>query len=301
MDIPRYNTRLDCFIFKLKFPLLLLEAREQIELLDKAVSLVHSLASLRRLLEVVLAIGNYLNGGSPRGGIYGFKLDSLLKLAAVKSVDNKCSLMNYLAQHCEKFEPQLLELNEELVVSEEASRVSIDGIRADITTLKKNVETIEAQIQACEADKDRDKEDRFAESLKPFKVSACKEVEALEKVFSGLCVKFAETVEPFGEDVKITAEEFFGLLRDFASAFDKAKKENEKRRVMLEKAEKKKRAEEAARINKEAKLKGPGAGVEGAEGGAVVVDVVGAQRCIRSEEIMGQLKASGQVGHHRNR
>jgi hypothetical protein len=34
----------------------------------------------KKVLEVVLALGNYLNGGSFRGAAYGFKLDALNKL-----------------------------------------------------------------------------------------------------------------------------------------------------------------------------------------------------------------------------
>eukprot|EP01036_Dinobryon_divergens_P010219 gene10219-13691_t len=101
-------------------------------------------------MEIVLAIGNYLNGGSPRGGVYGFKLEGLLKLATVKSVDNKQSLMNFLAYHCEKYEPTLLTLNDDLSLSEEASRVSIDSIRGDLGNLKKNLEVVSQQIELSE-------------------------------------------------------------------------------------------------------------------------------------------------------
>ena len=34
----------------------------------------------RGVLEVVLAVGNYINGGTHRGAAYGFKLDALTKL-----------------------------------------------------------------------------------------------------------------------------------------------------------------------------------------------------------------------------
>jgi hypothetical protein len=49
----------------------------------------------RRLL--CFKVGNFLNGGTSRGGLYGYRLDALLKLATIKSVDQKRNLMNYLA------------------------------------------------------------------------------------------------------------------------------------------------------------------------------------------------------------
>jgi len=41
-----------------------------------------------------------MNGGTSRGGLYGYRLDALLKLATIKSVDQKRNLMNYLADWC---------------------------------------------------------------------------------------------------------------------------------------------------------------------------------------------------------
>jgi hypothetical protein len=42
--------------------------------------------------------GNYLNGGTARGGAYGFKLDTLGKLESVKGADNKTTLLDILAK-----------------------------------------------------------------------------------------------------------------------------------------------------------------------------------------------------------
>ena len=41
------------------------------------------------LLKIILAVGNYMNGGSFRGGAAGFKLDALNKLADVRSTTQK--------------------------------------------------------------------------------------------------------------------------------------------------------------------------------------------------------------------
>jgi hypothetical protein len=36
--------------------------------------------AMRGVLELILAIGNYLNGRTAQGGVYGFKLDVLSKV-----------------------------------------------------------------------------------------------------------------------------------------------------------------------------------------------------------------------------
>jgi hypothetical protein len=47
-------------------------------------------------IQIVLTLGNFLNGGTPKGGAFGFKLNALSKLGETKSVDNKSSLVHYL-------------------------------------------------------------------------------------------------------------------------------------------------------------------------------------------------------------
>lgn len=57
---------------------------------------------LRRLLEVVLALGNYMNRGA-RGNASGFRLASLNRLADTKSSAAKgTTLLHYLVQILEK-------------------------------------------------------------------------------------------------------------------------------------------------------------------------------------------------------
>ena len=48
------------------------------------------------VLAAVLAVGNEMNAGTSRGQASGFKLESLLKLADVKGVDRKTSLLHFV-------------------------------------------------------------------------------------------------------------------------------------------------------------------------------------------------------------
>ena len=51
---------------------------------------------VKLILALVLAIGNYLNGGTQRGQADGFGLDILAKLKDVKSKDNSQHLLQYV-------------------------------------------------------------------------------------------------------------------------------------------------------------------------------------------------------------
>jgi Formin Homology 2 Domain len=154
--------------------------------LKKALAEVKGSPSLKIILSIVLALDNYLNGGSPRGGSYGFKLEGLMKLAAVKSIDNKTSLMPFLALHCEKYNISLLDISKELSSVGEASRISIESCRGVITNLRKNIDIIEQQLLLPEADAEKDSDDRFEDSLSPFKVAATAEINQIEGQFQNM-------------------------------------------------------------------------------------------------------------------
>jgi hypothetical protein len=51
-----------------------------------------------KLLEAVLKTGNRMNVGTYRGGAQAFKLDTLLKLADVKGIDGKTTLLHFVVQ-----------------------------------------------------------------------------------------------------------------------------------------------------------------------------------------------------------
>ena len=59
---------------------------------------VRSSRALKAVLEHTLALGNYLNGSSAKGGAWGFKIDSLNKLIGTKTVDGSSTLLHYLAR-----------------------------------------------------------------------------------------------------------------------------------------------------------------------------------------------------------
>ena len=59
---------------------------------------VRSSRALKAVLETTLALGNFLNGSSAKGGAWGFKIDSLNKLIGTKTVDGSSTLLHYLAR-----------------------------------------------------------------------------------------------------------------------------------------------------------------------------------------------------------
>jgi len=63
---------------------------------------LYSSRKIRKLLEIVLAMGNYMNKGN-RGNAFGFKISSLNKIQDTKSSqDRNISMLHYLVELFDK-------------------------------------------------------------------------------------------------------------------------------------------------------------------------------------------------------
>lgn len=83
------------------------QTQQDLELLEQACDQLKSSRSLVKILEMVLAVGNHLNGGSFRGAARGFKLDALLKLMDVKGRNKKTTLLHFVVSELLKTDPQV--------------------------------------------------------------------------------------------------------------------------------------------------------------------------------------------------
>ncbi|XP_047997795.1 disheveled-associated activator of morphogenesis 1-A isoform X1 [Leguminivora glycinivorella] len=96
--IPHYSQRVRTLLFKKKFAAAAAEASSRASTVLRAAREMTRSRRLRALLEVVLALGNYMNRGA-RGNASGFRLTSLNKLADTKSsVTRNTTLLHYLVE-----------------------------------------------------------------------------------------------------------------------------------------------------------------------------------------------------------
>lgn len=77
IKVPDFRNRLKSLMFLANYEETLYELNQKISDLSKGFSSVYENERLHHILEVTLAVSNYLNGTGPRGGAWGIKLDSL--------------------------------------------------------------------------------------------------------------------------------------------------------------------------------------------------------------------------------
>eukprot|EP00833_Pecoramyces_ruminatium_P013820 jgi/Orpsp1_1/1187852/evm.model.d7180000060703.1 len=143
MKIPNYEQRILMWEFKNDFNEVSSDLDKDINTVLNAIQELKESEHLPKLLELILTIGNFMNGETIKGGAYGFKISSINKLNDIKSNDKKMTLLNYITNIIQTKFPDLLNITSELSGINDACKISTNIIKEDITkirtTLKKNI------------------------------------------------------------------------------------------------------------------------------------------------------------------
>uniref|UniRef100_A0A8C8J821 Formin-like 2a n=1 Tax=Oncorhynchus tshawytscha TaxID=74940 RepID=A0A8C8J821_ONCTS len=100
---------------------------------------IKSSQKLKKILEIILALGNYMNS-SKRGAVYGFKLQSLDLLLDTKSTDRKMTLLHYIANVVKEKYQQVNLFYNELHYVEKAAAVSLENVLLDVKELQRGMD-----------------------------------------------------------------------------------------------------------------------------------------------------------------
>uniref|UniRef100_A0A8B9NGV7 Formin like 3 n=1 Tax=Accipiter nisus TaxID=211598 RepID=A0A8B9NGV7_9AVES len=113
----------------------------QLNAIIAASASVKSSQKLKHMLEIILALGNYMNS-SKRGAVYGFKLQSLDLLLDTKSTDRKMTLLHFIALTVREKYPELATFWQELHFVEKAAAVSLENVLLDVKELGRGMELL---------------------------------------------------------------------------------------------------------------------------------------------------------------
>jgi hypothetical protein len=216
IDIPRLDQRLGTWLFKLKFPNSISTIQPDIEAVTAVCKELQESPKFMKLLEVVLAIGNFLNSG--RKGAHGFQLSSLMKLKDTKATGAKLDLLDYIILFLEKKFPDAVNFFEELAHVEPATRVAIQNIQTELNELKVGVNQvaneIEVQGDGCDA------ADNYRVVMIEFLDFASEKMEELEVLFRDMNKAIEQLAVFFAEDEKkFKPEQFINDLKEFVNSF----------------------------------------------------------------------------------
>uniref|UniRef100_UPI00358E1AC9 disheveled-associated activator of morphogenesis 2-like isoform X1 n=2 Tax=Myxine glutinosa TaxID=7769 RepID=UPI00358E1AC9 len=248
--IPHYQQRLQALYFKKKFTERVLESKPKVEAVLAASREVLKSSRLRRLLEVILAFGNYMNKGQ-RGNAFGFRLSSLNKIADTKSsLDRNHTLLHYLILVLDKSFPDVKKIREDLQNVPAAAKVNMPDLEKEMNTIRGGLKEIEKELE-FQRNRGLQPGDKFVSSMSDFITVAGFSFSELEELLTEAKKQFAVMVRKLGEENRSTPDELFGTLDTFLQAFSEAQKENEALRRRREEEERRARMEAQLREQRE--------------------------------------------------
>ncbi|KAJ2076818.1 hypothetical protein H4R24_005485 [Coemansia sp. RSA 988] len=129
----------------------------------------HAVATSRhfpQVLEVVLSIGNFMNGSGFRGGAFGFKIASLNRLMDTKAEDNKTTLLHFVAATVEESFPDALEFLDELKPVDSGCRVSYTEMRAELGDMRVRLAEAKRELELLREQREKELKEVAMESEK---------------------------------------------------------------------------------------------------------------------------------------
>merc|ERR1712151_211840 len=149
MDMVGIRQRVSLWIFKSEFPSILENVQRRITGVSQAIDALKESENLKKVLYIILVVGNFLNAKSSRGNAFGFLMEPTLDLLdGTKSADKKMSLMLFVVELIEKIEPNALEWINELEILERVYKIKTNAILNDLDAIKRDMGAIEKYLKA---------------------------------------------------------------------------------------------------------------------------------------------------------
>eukprot|EP00698_Gefionella_okellyi_P007269 TRINITY_DN1765_c0_g1_i2.p1 TRINITY_DN1765_c0_g1~~TRINITY_DN1765_c0_g1_i2.p1 ORF type:complete len:522 (-),score=129.45 TRINITY_DN1765_c0_g1_i2:653-2218(-) len=220
LEIPRIQCKLEGIAFKRAFDRACAHSEESLHSLVEACEVLRASTVLARLLQTVLMVGNYMNGGTARGGVRGFHLDALLKLDETRSqAKHPITLLQFLCQHLRTKDPEVFTLVKLIPLLSLASKVPLEQIRIDLREMNVSLRTLKAETDACAVVED---EEAFVQKMTPFYEFAQSRVEVLNSLLQSAQQGFDSLVEYFtANPVDTTPLTLFGTVQKFLGQMEK--------------------------------------------------------------------------------
>ncbi|MBN3317800.1 FMNL3 protein, partial [Atractosteus spatula] len=217
--IERLTQRMSIITFVGNFQDNLSMLTPQLNAIIAASASMKSSPKLKRMLEIILALGNYMNS-SKRGAVYGFKLQSLDLLLDTKSTDRKMTLLHYIALIVKEKYPELSTFGSELHFIDKAAAVSLENVLLDVREQGRGMDLVRRECSLHDH-----------AVLKAFVSSSEAQLEKLQRDAKTAEEAFNIVVQYFGENAKTTPPSaFFPVFVRFVRAYKEAEQDNELRK-----------------------------------------------------------------------
>ena len=267
MTVKHSKEKVRAILFKQQFGQCMNELGQDVRSVERSCDELRDSDSLRKLLGIVLNIGNRLNTAGPtrKGKVGAFTIESLLKLSQAKAFDKKTTFLHYIVMVVKRNNEALVNFKDDLQTVLRADKIYWDQCQNDLEDVENQLENVRkialnevygknrpswAKQKKGKEDDDMSQEsmtlEAEVESLRSTKIGlftldAIKRVSNLREHVERTKRKFVKLLEYFGEeDTKIkNPHQLFAIIGTFIRDFDGALEEVAKIEKQKRKSEKK--------------------------------------------------------------
>ncbi|XP_063961799.1 delphilin-like isoform X2 [Lytechinus pictus] len=230
--VPGFKLRLSALMFKAGFHEKVDELVGYLNIIAQASAELRQSQKLAKVLELVLAMGNYMNQGNQRvAGATGFKISFLTELDTTKTSDNKATFLHVVAKAVHSNVPEVINFRDEIPSVPKAVKMSLKAVKDELTQLTDQLNDMDREVERFNQEEIIvDEDDRFSEVMATFLKEATEHLSTLHEQYALCCDDFYKTAQFFGEDPGSTeSATFFSIFSLFITKFAKAHADNMQR------------------------------------------------------------------------
>lgn len=227
-QIPGYKLRINALLFKATFKERQGEIHDELTLIKDASKELRESQKLAKVLELVLAMGNYMNQGNQRvEGATGFKISILTELDTTKTSDNKSTFLHMVAKAVHTNVPDVVTFGNEITTVNKVAKSSLRSLKEELDELSAQLQLLKTDLELLSEELADNAEDNFLGIVNEFIEDTLNQLEVLTAKVRETEEEFSKTAQYFGEDAKdIESDNFFNIFALFTSKFCKAHNEN---------------------------------------------------------------------------
>jgi len=149
MDLVNVKQMLKLWLLKSQFEPRVKHIRDRIQLVEGTLQKLRASENLRQMLEMILAVGNFLNHGTTRGNAYGFHLEPTLDMIdGLKANDKSMTLLSFVVDQMQTASPDALKWVDDFEILGEASKVGSHSLLSDVEELQRDIQELEKRVKA---------------------------------------------------------------------------------------------------------------------------------------------------------
>ncbi|XP_062615904.1 formin-like protein 1 [Saccostrea cucullata] len=217
MAIGRLEERLRLMIFMDSFPRVAETLLSPIADLKSISTRLIRCTKLKKIFEIILAVGNFINGN--RKQAIGFRVASLPLLEQIRSGDRSLTLLEYIAEivvrhyHDSHDWYNDLDIHQNNTASFQSLVASVKDMNDGLTILQQEIAETSCQRLIL-----------FQRDISPICSKIQREFKEMETVFCSVCTMFGEN------PAELDSQEFLNVIHNFAESYKKADKKLSRQR-----------------------------------------------------------------------